>query len=245
MNLPVLYSFRRCPYAMRARLAIATSGIQCELREIVLRDKPAAMLQASPKGTVPVLIDTRGVVIDQSLDIMLWALQHNDPQGWLTPAGPGQSAGVASPAASTESLAVSTASLTSSEHSVLQVQLELVAQCDTTFKHHLDRYKYPQRYADAQAPEVQRQLALDWLRGLEMRLVREEWLFGPSPALADMAIAPFVRQFASVDADWFKAQAIPGVQRWLDAFLALPVFGQVMHKYPVWKAGDAGVLFPG
>lgn len=236
MNRPVLYSFRRCPYAMRARLAIAASGIPCELREIVLRDKPAAMLQASPKGTVPVLIDTQGVVIDQSLDIMLWALQQNDPQGWLIPTVSGQLK-AAIPAASSESLV--------SVPHLLQNQLELVAQCDTHFKSNLDRYKYPQRYADAQAPQVHRQQALGWLTDqLEACLIQSPWLFGSAPALADMAIAPFVRQFASVDADWFKAQALPGLQSWLAAFLALPIFEQVMQKYPVWKAGETGVEFP-
>ena len=83
--LPVLYSFRRCPYAMRARLALAVSGQACELREVVLRNKPAALLQASPKGTVPVLVLSDGRVLDQSLDIMLWALARNDPGGWLAP----------------------------------------------------------------------------------------------------------------------------------------------------------------
>ena len=209
---PVLYSFRRCPYAMRARLAVAASGVQCELREIVLRDKPDAMLQASPKGTVPVLVDTDGTVIDQSLDIMVWALRQHDPQGWLRPGVPGM--------------------------------LALVEQCDTQFKPHLDRYKYPQRYENAGPAEVHRQLALDWLMSLEARLATSAWLFDASPALVDMAIAPFVRQYASVDAEWFQAQPVPGVQRWLSAFLALPLFARVMQKYPVWKDGEAGVVFP-
>lgn len=213
MARPVLYSFRRCPYAMRARLAIAASGVQCELREIILRDKPAAMLRASAKGTVPVLLDTDGTVIDQSLDIMLWALRQHDSQGWLQPG--------------------------------LSGMLALVQQCDTHFKPHLDRYKYPQRYENAGPAGAHRQLALDWLMGLEARLARSEWLFGSHPVLADMAVAPFVRQYASVDDAWFQAQPVPGVQRWLSAFLALPLFAGVMHKYPVWKAGDAGVLFPG
>jgi len=82
MQHPILYSFRRCPYAMRARLAIAASGIQVEIREIVLKHKPAHMLSASPKGTVPVLITTDDHIIDESLDIMSWALQQNDPNNW-------------------------------------------------------------------------------------------------------------------------------------------------------------------
>lgn len=82
-DLPVLYSFRRCPYAMRARMAIGHAGIKVELREIELRSKPAQMLDASPKGTVPVLVLADGSVIDESLDIMRWALQQNDPGKWL------------------------------------------------------------------------------------------------------------------------------------------------------------------
>lgn len=81
-DLPVFYSFRRCPYAMRARLALSSAGIDVEHREILLRDKPAAMLAVSPKGTVPVLV-TAGKVIDESYDIMLWALAQNDPENWL------------------------------------------------------------------------------------------------------------------------------------------------------------------
>ena len=82
-NHPILFSFRRCPYAMRARLAIARAGVAVELREVELRNKPQAMLNASPKGTVPVLVLPSGQVIDESLDIMQWALAINDPQDWL------------------------------------------------------------------------------------------------------------------------------------------------------------------
>lgn len=81
-SLPVLYSFRRCPYAMRARLALAASGVAVEIREILLRDKPAAFLAASPSATVPCLVTTQGV-IDESLDVMIWALRQHDPEGWL------------------------------------------------------------------------------------------------------------------------------------------------------------------
>ncbi|MBD3666472.1 MAG: glutathione S-transferase N-terminal domain-containing protein, partial [Kangiella sp.] len=84
-GLPILYSFRRCPYAMRARLALDVSGTQVALREVVLRDKPAEMLEVSPKATVPVLVLTDGTVIDESLDIMHWALARNDPEAWLVP----------------------------------------------------------------------------------------------------------------------------------------------------------------
>ncbi|WP_353618888.1 glutathione S-transferase N-terminal domain-containing protein [Paenacidovorax monticola] len=151
-ELPVLYSFRRCPYAMRARLAIAASGQQCELREVVLRDKPAALLQASPKGTVPVLVLPDGAVLEQSLDIMHWALARNDPQHWLD-ADPAQA----------------------------RAMQALVAECDGAFKQALDRTKYPQRYP-SEDPTPHRQRAEDWLVGLEQRLATGGFLFGPRPA---------------------------------------------------------------
>ncbi|WP_431111538.1 glutathione S-transferase [Variovorax paradoxus] len=116
-SLPLLYSFRRCPYAMRARLALASSGEPCELREVVLKNKPAEMLAASPKGTVPVLVLPEGAVLEQSLDIMLWALRRSDPERWLEP-----------------------------DAGTLDDMLALVAACDTSFKPQLDRYKYPARF---------------------------------------------------------------------------------------------------
>src|SRR3546814_7242586 len=133
---------------MRARLAILAGGRQCELRGVVLRDKPRALLEASPKATVPVLVDARGVVIDQSLDIMLWALERRDPLSWLTPPSGG-----------------------------LPGMLALLAQCDGNFKHHLDRYKYPQRYCldDGRGGRDQ---ASAWLAGLEARRTASAFLFG-------------------------------------------------------------------
>lgn len=118
-NVPILYSFRRCPYAMRARMAIAVSGARVRLREVLLRNKPDEMIAASPKGTVPVLM-VDDVVIDESLAVMDWALAQNDPEGWLSP-----------DADSTNDAA------------------DLIAACDGDFKHHLDRYKYATRYEDA------------------------------------------------------------------------------------------------
>ncbi|CAN7153137.1 MULTISPECIES: glutathione S-transferase [unclassified Variovorax] len=212
---PVLYSFRRCPYAMRARMAIAASGQRCELREVVLRDKPAELLAASPKGTVPVLVDVDGMVIDQSLDIMLWALRRNDPEGWLQ-----------------------------AEGATLDEMLALVAECDGEFKRHLDGYKYPERHPGADGEAHRAQGALFLMR-LETRLVVTRCLHGEHAALADIAIAPFVRQFAQVDAAWFEAQPWPRLRAWLAARLDAPVFTQVMAKYAPWRAGQPGIAFPG
>jgi glutathione S-transferase len=212
MQHPILYSFRRCPYAMRARMALLVSGTVCELREIALRAKPQEMLQASPKGTVPVLVLPDGSVIDESLDIMLWALRKNDPEQWLAP--------------ETESL---------------EAMLQLIAHNDGDFKRHLDRYKYPDRYEHID-PLQHRVAASLFLASLEERLARHPFLFGPRPALADIAIFPFIRQFAETDRAWFDAQPWPNLQRWLAGLLASTSFEQAMRKFELWRS-DADIIF--
>lgn len=212
--LPVLYSFRRCPYAMRARLALAVSGQTCELREVVLRSKPQGLLQASPKGTVPVLVLPDGLVLEQSLDIMRWALAQQDPEGWLTPS-----------------------------QGDMQSMLALVAECDGPFKQALDRCKYPHRYPNADTAAARTQ-AVEWLQGLEAQLTPRPFLFGGHTTLADMAIAPFVRQFAGIDAAWWDAQPWPHLQAWLAQWQASHLFESVMHKLPAWLDGTEGVPFP-
>ncbi|PHQ85983.1 MAG: glutathione S-transferase [Thalassobium sp.] len=208
-NLPILWTFRRCPYAMRARLAIQSAGVQVDLREILLRDKPAAFLASSPKGTVPV-IDTGKTVIEESRDVMVWALGQNDPEGWLDmpPAG----------------------------H-------VLIDRCDGPFKTALDHTKYAVRYPDLDTA-VERVKAAHFLHDLNDRLGDQPYLFGPSPKLADMAIAPFVRQFANIDHAWFDAQPWPNLIRWLDAFLTSDAFVSIMTKNPPWQAGQDTVHFP-
>lgn len=214
-NLPVLYSFRRCPYAMRARLAIASSEQFCQLREVVLRDKPQSLFDASPKGTVPVLVLPEGAVIDESLDIMRWALAQNDPHLWLQP-----------------------------EHGTLEQMLALVHENDSEFKGHLDRYKYPVRY-DLESGLADRDAGALWLQKLNQRLESSPYLFGHRPALADMAIAPFVRQYAHTDRDWFWSQDWRALCGWLDVFLDSPLFLQIMQKHQPWNADQQGyVQFP-
>ncbi len=196
---PILYSFRRCPYAIRARLALAVSGTAVEHREVKLRDKPAEMLAASPKGTVPVLVLPEGRVIDESLDIMRWALERNDPEGWLAGDDP-----------------------------------DLIAANDGAFKHHLDRYKYLERFA---ADDVDHRAAgLAILEGLEARLAERAYLGGERFGLADAAILPFVRQFAAVDREWFAAQDLARVQAWLAAFVGSALFEGVMAVREVWRS---------
>ena len=205
--IPILYSFRRCPYAMRARLAIVATDRYVELREIVFRDKPAAMLEASPKGTVPVLVLPDGAVIDQSLDIMRWACANTCYAEWPT----------GSDAA-------------------------LIAVNDGAFKHHLDRYKYADRYGVD--PVEPRDAATALLRDLDERL-RATGSLGSTPwSMTDLAIMPFVRQFAQTDRSYFDALPYERLHAWLATHLASSLFAEVMIRPAPWQPGDPPVIFP-
>jgi len=196
---------------MRARLALQAAGQTVELREIELKAKPVEMLQASPKATVPVLV-FQDTVLEQSLDIMQWALQRNDPLLWL-PAG----------------------------QAALDISLALIAENDGSFKQHLDRYKYPHRY-QLDSGIANRDAGAQFLQGLHQRLVRTPYLHGETWGLADAAIAPFVRQFAHTDTVWFAAQDWNALRQWLERFEASAAFHAIMQKVAPWKAGDAALL---
>lgn len=213
MPLPILYSFRRCPYAMRARAALVASGITVELREVELRDKPAAMLAVSPKGSVPVLVLADGKVIDESWGIMLWALRQHDPQAWSGKDG-----------------------------CHAQAALPLVIENDTTFKHSLDRYKYPERFPE-QPQSAYRIAGEQFLQQLERRLCATSCLLGETFTLADAALLPFVRQFAAVDAEWFASAPYPALRAWLEKFTSSELFSLVMRKFQVWQPGNEPVVF--
>lgn len=207
-ELPVLYSFRRCPYAMRARLALHVSGVAHEHREVVLKHKPAHMLALSPKGTVPVLwlrSQAGEQVLEQSLDIMLWALRQQDPLGWLP-----------------------------SSHAAMEEALALITHNDGPFKRHLDRYKYPNR-SGLDSGQADRDAAADWLFSLNARLASQPYLTGGQMGLTDAAIAPFVRQYAHTDPVWFAAQSWGRLAAWLAAFEGCALFEAVMHKHAPWQ----------
>jgi glutathione S-transferase len=199
---------------MRARMALLSSGVVCELREVALRSKPAEMLAISPKGTVPVLQLPDGHVLEQSLDIMLWALQRHDPGHWLAD--------------------------TETQHAH---HLALIAECDGPFKAHLDRYKYPNRYdlTDGLAHQAQGCVFLDLL---DKTLTRTLFLAGSAWGLPDAAIAPFVRQWAHTDPVWFTRQPWPALQQWLQTFEVSPAFECAMTKYAPWQPGNPTILFP-
>ncbi|WP_438298836.1 glutathione S-transferase [Pseudomonas sp. NMS19W] len=191
-----LYSFRRCPYAMRARMALRYSGVPVEIIEVSLKAKPAEMLAISPKGTVPVL-DAEGQVIDESLEIMRWALAQNDPDDWLL----GGDSRIA----------------------------ELIEANDQVFKVHLNRYKYAERYPE-QPMEVYRAEGARFLQKLDELLEGRDYLLTDHPCLSDIALLPFVRQFAHVDRDWFATTPYERLQAWLQRFLESDLFTAIMKK---------------
>jgi len=216
MSLPRLYSFRRCPYAMRARLGILFAGQKVELREVVLRNKPAQMLAISPKGTVPVLElaedeSPARPVIEESREILVWALQQEDPQGLL--------------------------------NVDLAGAHTLIDRNDNEFKHWLDRYKYADRYPESSQLEYRQQGEV-FLQILEHSLTRNRYLLGDDISIADIGIMPFVRQFAHVDREVFYSLPYPHLQQWLKDWLEHPAFLQAMSRFQPWQEGDEVVEFP-
>lgn len=196
----ILYSFRRCPWAMRARLALRYAGCEVGVEEVAMKNKPAALLALSPKGTVPVL-DTGTGVLEESLDIMRWALERNDPQDWRLRA----------------------------DAAAAQQAEALIARNDTTFKAQVNLYKYAERYPE-HSREHYRQQAETWLAALEVLLDGRAYLLADHPSLADAALLPLMRQFAGVEPQWFAEAAYPRVRSWLEGWLASDLFKAVMAK---------------
>ena len=195
---------------MRARMAIAYADINVGLREVVLKDKPPAMLEVSPKGTVPVVIDVDGRIIEESRDVMRWALDQNDPDAWLAGLG---------------------------------LDDPLISACDDDFKHWLDRYKYAVRFPE-QDEIWYRGQAEAFLVTLETRLEKAQFLTGSALSVTDIAIFPFIRQFANVDLKWWESHPYPNTARWLDSLVSSELFVRVMKKYPQWRDGDPEIPFP-
>ena len=219
-SLPIFWTFRRCPYAMRARLALRSAAIEVELRELILRDKPEAFLAASATQTVPVLVLEEAEVIEESLDIMFWALQRSgDPENWLAP-----------------------------YHADKEAALAFFERLDGPFKTDLDRYKYAARFnsdtADIASNQlIHRQRGAVFLRELEAGLAKNPCLSGAQMGILDFACLPFVRQFRLADMHWFDAQDWPHLHSWLSQFLVSDRFLQIMEKYPAWQPGQYPVRF--
>ena len=204
---------------MRARAALIVSGIQVELREVALRDKPADLLTASPKGSVPILVvpgdSKQSYVLDESWDIMLWALRQQDPRAWL-----GQN------------------------ESLVKTAWSWVAENDGAFKYYLDRYKYSDRFPEQPQSEY-RAACETFLARIELNLSSTTNLLGDRFTLADAALLPFARQFAAVDADWFATAPYPHLRSWLTRFTESDLFSRLMRIVPLWQHGDEPVVFGG
>jgi len=216
-KLPILYTFRRCPYAIRARLAIAYSQTKVELREIELKNKPPEMLAASPKGTVPILIlpDNTITIIEESLDIIHWALNQNDPSNWQL----------------------------INETEKQQLAKTLINQNDNDFKPNLDKYKYADHHPE-HPMEHYRNETEKYLKTLEHHLQQNKYLTGPTQSFADIAIFPFIRQHANVNKTWFNQLPYPNLKTWLTALLQTQLFTSVMQKYPLWSDKKNKIFFP-
>jgi len=208
MTNAILYSFRRCPYAMRGRMALYVSELNYEHREIILRNKPAEMLAASSKGTVPVYVQENGTVIEESLDLLHYALSQTDPLGWLD--------------------------------CDREAAEALITANDGPFKHHLDRYKYASRYKENAARGdldlSHRTEAEKYLQLLETKLENQPYLLGQSQSYADIAIFPFIRQFANTDTNWWNEAPYPNLRTWLTHHVESDLFTKIMAKHPLWMA---------
>ena len=206
MPFPVLYSLRRCPYCVRARLAILLAQQPVMLRDVVTSNLPSEMLQASPKGTVPVLVLADSTVIDESLDIMLWALEQSDPHNLLYCDKP---------------------------QPYRDTIMSLIKSNDDDFIPFLDKYKIAARYHHDNATKY-REECEQFIRELEQRLAKQEYLLGPRPSLADYAVLPFIRQFSRVDRKWYLNAPYPHLERWLNTLYQNPLYSKAMTQYPRW-----------
>ena len=214
-TLPVLYSLQNCPYAMRARLALLLAQQKVLLRAVTMKDKPAEMLLASPKGTVPVLVIENNVsasctektiqVIDESLDVMLWALNRNDPENLLY----------------------------RHELKALPEMLEMIEKYDTGFIPRLEKYKRAKRFHGADE-EACRHECEPFVQALEQRLSQQAFLMGSTASLLDYALLPFIRQFSRVNKPVFSHERYTNLSRWLRYHLQSRLFSRAMFKYPLW-----------
>ena len=227
MALPILYSLRNCPYAMRARIAIFKSHQPVALRDVVLSDKPPEMILASAKATVPILVisqtdnsiskeHAKCQVIDESLDVMLWALNSADPNDLLHRDSP----------------------------EVLTQMLAFITEFDVEFKRCLEAYKCAKRYHETNIDEC-RTACEHYIQMLELRLTAHKFLSSERESLLDIALLPFIRQFARIERQWYLQSPYPNLKAWLNNYLQSPMFTKVMAKYPLWLDSGEEVVFVG
>ena len=211
MSEAVLYSFRRCPYCMRAHMALKNSALKIELREVVLKEMPDELLKVSTKATVPVLVMPDKNSIDESWDILKWSLEQNDPDNWSGDDG-----------------------------QFLQDAEMLVETNDFSFKNDLDHYKYADRFPEHSA-EYYRDACVEFIEELEEMLGQKSYLLSEQVSVADIAIFPFIRQFSLVDKNWFDHSDFKNVQAWLESLISTELFQDIFQKHDPWKKGAATV----
>ena len=202
---PILYSFRRCPYAMRARLAIKASGLIVEIREVELKNKPKEFLNISPKATVPIVCISSKQIIEESLDIMEWALKINDPLKLLK----------------------------NEKLNIIEIH-SILNKLENEFKQNLDRYKYSSRF-DLPNPKLYRDKNLQTLNEFNNLLQNNKGIYSSNLSLLDYAVFPFVRQFRNVNSVWFDSLELKFLQTWLYELIDSDEFSSIMKKYEIWK----------
>jgi glutathione S-transferase len=202
---PILYTFRRCPYAMRARLAIKASGVIVEIREVKLKNKPEELLNISPKATVPVLYISSKKIIEESLDIMKWALEINDPLKLLK------------------------------QEKLNRIEVHnTLNKLENDFKQNLDRYKYSSRF-DQPNPELYRDKNLKILNEFNNLLQHNKGIYSSHLSLLDYAIFPFIRQFRNVNSVWFDSLELKFLKSWLYELIDSDEFSSIMKKNLIWE----------
>ncbi|WP_158966576.1 glutathione S-transferase [Paraglaciecola sp. L3A3] len=218
---PILYSLRNCPYAMRGRIAIYKAKQPVSLRDLVLTNKPAEMLASSPKGTVPILVlpkqpgSTTEIVLEESLELMLWALSQSDPDDLLH----------------------------SEQPPALPNMLGEIARFDVGFKQCLEQYKCAKRYHESTLSDCRQQCEV-FIQELEQRLEQHAFLWSDKESLLDIALLPFIRQFARIERQWYLQAPYPKVRQWLNRYLQSVMFTKIMTKYPLWLDNREDLLFP-
>ena len=214
-NYPILYSLQNCPYAIRTRFVLYKAQQRVLIRAIKLNNKPTEMLNVSPKGSVPVLVISRKVVIEESLEIMLWALVENDPEDLLHNDKPGS----------------------------LKRIIELIYEFETTFIPALEAYCCAKRYHEDNIEQCRATCEIT-LQELETRLTNHTFLFSQKQSLLDIALFPFLRKFARVERQWYLQSRYTNLRQWLNNYLQSPTFTKVMAKHELWLENNKDIYFP-
>ena len=217
MKNDILYSFRRCPYAIRVRCALLICEIKVEIREIDLKNKPLDFLNKSKTKTVPILIKKNNEVIEESLEIILWALSESKKEK---------------------------IKLNYFPDNKKEEIFEIINENDNEFKYHLDRFKYATRYQNSNE-EFHFSKAIIFIKRWNKLLTKNKYFFGDNPTIADWSIWPFVRQFKIACESQKRTHYLkPSIKNWLNSFENNIKFKSLMYKYELWGQYSRKNYFP-